>query len=81
MEKRKLNKSKLSGKIPPDDASTEVLVMINCSEPGYAPQWLTVRHRITDTIFTAAIRKADFDKLEADERVVSFSINEQLDPL
>ena len=81
MDKRKINKSKLTGKVPPDDSSKEVLVMIHCSEPYYAPHWLNVRQRITDTIFTAAIRKADFEKLEADTLVVSFSINEELDSI
>jgi hypothetical protein len=80
MDKRKLNQSKLSGKMPADDV-TEVLVMIHVSEHDYVPAWLNIRQRITHTIFTAAIRKADFAKLEADELVVSFSINEQLDPL
>lgn len=81
MEKRKLNKSKLSGKLPPDDSTTAFTVMIEVSEPDYVPDWLNIRHRITHTIFTAEIRKADFSKLETDKLVVSFSINEQLDSI
>lgn len=81
MDKRKLNRSKISGKVPPGDANTEVLLMIEVSEPGYVPNWLNIRQRITHTIFTAAVMRADFAKLEADNMVVSYSINEELDQL
>ncbi|WP_205513717.1 hypothetical protein [Longitalea arenae] len=64
---------------PGGDENREVTLTINVDVPGYVPEWLIVRHQITESTFTAAVKKADFARLEADQMVVSFSINEELD--
>lgn len=61
------------------DDNREVTLTIQVNVPDYAPAWLNIRHRITATTFTAAVKKADFPRLEADQLVNSFSINEELD--
>lgn len=70
MDNRKLNK---------EDDNREVTVTVHVNIPYYAPDWLIVRHRITETTFTAAVKKSDFARLETDEMVDSFSINDELD--
>ncbi|WP_207515716.1 hypothetical protein [Longitalea luteola] len=62
-----------------ENDNREVTLTIHVNVPDYTPDWLIVRHRITQTTFTAAVKKADFARLEADQMVDSFSINEELD--
>lgn len=81
MDKRKLSKSKVTGKAKQDDADPVLSVIVNVREANYVPSWLPLRKRITTHIFTSDIKKADLPKLEADSQVVSVSINEPLDSL
>lgn len=81
MDKRKLGKSKVTGKSKQDDADPVLSVIVNVREANYVPSWLPLRKRITTHIFTSAIKKTDLPKLEADIQVVSVSINEPLDSL
>jgi hypothetical protein len=71
MDKRKLNNG---------EDNREVSVMIHVNIPDYFPDWLIVRHRITDTTFTAVVKRGDLSRLETDQIVISYSINEELDP-
>jgi hypothetical protein len=80
MEKRKLSKSKITGKTPPDDGEL-LSVIVNVREPDYVPAWVPLRKRITSHIFTTDIKKEDISKLEADNEVISVAINEQLNSL
>lgn len=81
MEKRKLSKSKVTGKAKQDDEDSPLSVIVHVREPDYVPEWLSLRKRITSYIFTSDIKKEDLPKLEADDQVVSVAINEQLDQL
>ena len=81
MDKRKINKSKITGKEESGNANQELSVIVQVREPNYVPNWISLRKKITEIIFTASIHKADLSKLEADDQVVSVSINERLDPL
>ena len=81
MEKRKISKSKITGKTSADDAEPLLSVIVHVREPDYVPEWLSLRKRITSLIFTSDIKKGDLPKLEADDQVVSVAINEQLDQL
>lgn len=80
MEKRKLSKSKITGKTPSPDGEL-LSVIVNVREPNYVPAWVTLRKRITSHIFTTDIKKEDISKLEADNEVISVAINEQLNSL
>lgn len=80
MEKRKLSKSKTTGK-GAAAVGPELSVMVHVRKANYVPEWISVRSKITDLIFTADINKADLNKLEEDEQVSSVSINERLDSL
>lgn len=77
MEKRKLSKSKTTGK-GASAATPELSVIVHVRKANYVPEWITLRSKITDLIFTADIKKGDLNKLEADEQVTSVSINERL---
>jgi hypothetical protein len=77
MEKRKLNKSKTTGK-GASVINPELSVIVHVRKANYVPEWITLRSKITDLIFTADIKKVELNKLEADEQVTSVSINEQL---
>jgi hypothetical protein len=81
MDKRKLNKSKITGNVLPGDDNPMMSVIVHVREPAYVPAWLSLRKKITEYIFTAAIMKTDLSKLEADKQVTSVSINEQLDSI
>lgn len=82
MEKRKLSKSKTTGKAAAsNNANPEISVIVYVRSAKYVPKWISVREKITDNIFTADIREADLAKLEADEQITSVSINERLDPI
>jgi len=81
MDKRKINKSKITGNLPPGDDDSMVSVIVHVHEPGYVPAWLSLRKRITEYIFTADIKRPELSKLEADKQVTSVSINEQLDSM
>ncbi len=80
MEKRKLSKSKITGKTPSPDGEL-LSVIVNVREPDYVPAWVPLRKRITSHIFTTDIKKEDISKLEADNEVISVAINEQLNSL
>lgn len=80
MEKRKLSKSKTTGK-GAVAVGPELSVIVHVRKANYVPEWVSLRSKITDLIFTADINKADLNKLEADEQVSSVSINERLDSL
>ncbi|THU40448.1 hypothetical protein FAM09_11345 [Niastella caeni] len=81
MDKHKLSKSKVTGKVSANDANPVLNVIINVREPNYVPSWLSLRKKITANIFTADIKKTDLPKLEADGQVISVAINEQLNSL
>jgi len=81
MDKRKINQSKITGKVPPGDNNPMLPVIIHVLEADYVPAWLSLRKRITAHIFTADVAKADLPKLEADEQVTSVAISEPLDLL
>lgn len=82
MEKRKLGKSKATGKAPSTNkANPEISVIVYTRGANYVPGWIAVRQKITDNIFTADIREVDLAKLEADEQITSVSINERLDSI
>jgi hypothetical protein len=78
MEKHKPGKSKVTNKGVATDAGTEVSVIVHVNKANYVPNWISLRKKITDLIFTADVKKRDLEKLEADEQVISVSINEQL---
>ena len=80
MEKRKLNKSKTTGK-GAVAVGPELSVIVYVRKANYVPEWISLRSKITDLIFTADINKADLNKLEADEQVSSVSINERLNTI
>jgi hypothetical protein len=80
MEKRKLSKSKITGKTPPDDGEL-FSVIVQVREPNYVPDWVPLRTRITSHIFTTDVKKEDITKLEADDQVVSVAINQRMDQL
>ncbi len=82
MEKRKLGKSKTTGKAASaNDAKPELSVIVYVRSAKYVPDWISVRERITDNIFTADISNAELAKLEADEQITSISINKRLNSL
>jgi hypothetical protein len=81
MEKRKLDNSKITGKRSAGDNNPMLSVIIQVREPNYVPDWLSLRKKITEYIFTAEIEGVDLPKLEADKLVDSVSINEQLDSI
>ena len=71
----------MTGKAKKDDADPVLSVIVHVREANYVPEWLPLRKRITTHIFTSDIKRVDLPKLEADDQVVSVSINEQLDSL
>ena len=81
MEKRKLSKSKMTGKLPSGDGELAFSIIVNVRDPHYVPSWLPLRKRITSHIFTTDIKQVDFPRLEADDQVISYAFNEKLDPL
>ena len=81
MEKRKLSKSKISGKTPSPDGELLFGVIVQVHEPNYVPDWVPLRKRITSRIFTTDLKLSDITKLEADINVISVTINQQLDQL
>jgi hypothetical protein len=82
MEKRKLSKSKTTGKAESaNNAKPELSVIVYVRSAKYVPGWISVRERITDNIFTADITAAELAKLEADEQITSISINQRLDSI
>ncbi|OQP52692.1 hypothetical protein [Niastella populi] len=82
MEKRKLGKSKTTGKAASaNKAKAELSVIVYVRSAKYVPDWIAVRERITDNIFTADISEAELAKLEADEQITSISINQRLNSL
>jgi hypothetical protein len=80
MEKRKLSKSKITGKTP-SPAEELLSVIVNVREPDYVPAWVPLRKRITSHIFTTDVKKEDISKLEADNEVISVAINQRMDQL
>lgn len=82
MEKRKLDKSKTTGKAAAsENVNPEISVIVYTRGANYIPEWISVREKITNNIFTADITKAELAKLEADEQITSVSINQRLDSL
>ncbi|PSL33024.1 hypothetical protein [Chitinophaga ginsengisoli] len=78
MEKRNLIRSKISGAVSFLNENEKTSAIINVKEADYIPNWLKVRNKITSFIFTSEVKKDDLAKLEEDQRVVSISLNQQL---
>jgi|SRR5215218_2395270 len=77
--------SKVSGSLArqlADVADDELLAaVVEVSEPGYVPNAAEQRAKITDTLFTANLRRAQLSELERDSRVVSVELNRRLERL
>ena len=81
MEKRKLSKSKITGKTPSPDGELLFSVIVQVREPNYVPEWVSLRTRISSLFFTTDLKLSDITKLEADPEVVSVAINQRMDQL
>lgn len=60
------------------DADEMLSAIVKVSEPGYVPAVADERARISDTLFTANVRRAGLDALEEDPRVESVELNKRL---
>jgi hypothetical protein len=81
MEKRKLSKSKVTGKTLSPDGELLFSVIVQVREPNYVPDWVTLRKRISSLFFTTDLKASDITKLEADNEVISVAINQRMDQL
>lgn len=81
MEKRKLSKSKVTGKTPSPDGELLFSVIVQVREPNYVPDWVPLRKRLSSLFFTTDLKLSDITKLEADNEVISVAINQRMDQL
>ena len=63
------------------DADQLLSAIVKVNEPGYVPEAADNRARISDTLFTANVRRAGLEALEEDPRVESVELNERLDQI
>ena len=52
--------------------------IIKVREPGYVPQGVRVRSRISDDLITAEFPSALLDQIRADDRVISVELSHNL---
>lgn len=63
-----------------DDVDPDELLsaIVKVNEAGYVPEAADERARVSETLFTANVRRAALDKLEDDPRVVSVELSKRL---
>lgn len=59
-------------------ANETLSAVVKVNEAGYVPDATDQRARISDTLFTANVRRDLLDALEEDPRVVSVELSERL---
>lgn len=59
-------------------ANETLSAVVKVNEAGYVPEATDQRARISDTLFTANVRRDLLDALEEDPRVVSVELSERL---
>jgi len=75
MEKRKLSKSKVEGKMSSKKKSDVFSVIVKVNKADYIPAAVTLRSKMNSYMFTADATSEGIEVLEKDEAVSSVSIS------
>jgi hypothetical protein len=78
MEKRKLSKSKIEGKVAKKSKNDTFSVIVKVNKANYIPSPVTLRSKINSFMFTADATSEAIENLEKDAAVLSVSVSQPI---